>query len=141
MTPTMEVFALLQFNFNGRPVVRMVRLIGIDAASRGAVGGFSEHLLDAQNRAAPSFELRGEARTRFDELRRRNAALAVRPVAPLPWIEQADEKGRWLFTQDKAFCLAGVLAASGSPLEALWTAPGRHVQRCAPSASATRCRC
>jgi lipoprotein-releasing system permease protein len=120
MTPTMEVIALIQFNCNGRPMVRMVRLIGIDAASRGAVGGFSEYLLDERNRASPSFELRGEALQRYQEARRRNEALALRPVPPLPVEAQLPEAGWWLFNQDKAGCACAAFGSGGSPLGALF---------------------
>ncbi len=65
MTPTMEVFAMLHFEINGEKILRPVRLIGIDAKGRARLGGFAEHLLNPENRADPSFELRGEARERW----------------------------------------------------------------------------
>src|SRR5262245_31625079 len=65
MTPTMEVFAMLQFNYNGETVVRPVRLIGIDPKTRAEVGGFTEHLfLDEKTRAPATFALSAEARQR-----------------------------------------------------------------------------
>ena len=47
MSPTMEVFAMLQFHFpNGERVIRAVRLVGIDAKTRDQVGGFKQHLVN-----------------------------------------------------------------------------------------------
>ena len=44
MTPTIEIFAMLQFSVNGTPIVRAVRLIGIDPEGRARLGGFAEYL-------------------------------------------------------------------------------------------------
>src|SRR5207245_1460399 len=38
MTPTMEVFAMLQFKVGNETITRPVRLIGIDPAGRAAIG-------------------------------------------------------------------------------------------------------
>src|SRR4051794_15355055 len=57
MTPTLEIFAMLQFNWRGQPFMRPVRLIGIEPEGRARVGGFGEHLLLAEDKAHPSFEL------------------------------------------------------------------------------------
>lgn len=65
MTPTMEVFAMLQFDYRGETIVRPVRLIGIDPKTRAEVGGFAEHLfLDEKTRAPATFALSAEARQR-----------------------------------------------------------------------------
>src|SRR5262249_27438307 len=45
MTPTMEIFAMLQFNCGGGEVTMGVRLIGIDPEGRSQVGGFAEYLV------------------------------------------------------------------------------------------------
>jgi lipoprotein-releasing system permease protein len=67
MSPTLEVFAMLQFRLpNGQMMMRPVRLIGVDPATRGAVGGFQEHLLNPRNRRHPSFELPPETRKHFE---------------------------------------------------------------------------
>jgi lipoprotein-releasing system permease protein len=65
MTPTMEVFAMLQFRFHGEPITRAVRLIGIDPTTRAEVGGFSEYLKQQTGSPNPTFELRDEARARY----------------------------------------------------------------------------
>ncbi|HWG45944.1 MAG TPA: FtsX-like permease family protein [Gemmataceae bacterium] len=62
MTPTLEIFGMIQFNCNGTPIARPVRIIGIDPAGRGRIGGFAEHLLLNPNR--PSFELSPQAMER-----------------------------------------------------------------------------
>jgi lipoprotein-releasing system permease protein len=59
MTPTLEIFAMIQFTFRGTPIARPVRLIGIDPEGRARVGGFAEHLLLRKNQ--PSFELTPDA--------------------------------------------------------------------------------
>jgi lipoprotein-releasing system permease protein len=88
MTPTLEIFAILQFNFippdsrdsgrplrgfdddgnlrpefpfhDGTPIMRPVHLIGIDPEGRARVGGFGEHLLLAKDKAHPTFDLSKE---------------------------------------------------------------------------------
>jgi lipoprotein-releasing system permease protein len=62
ITPTLEIFGMLRFNYNGTPLARPVRIIGIDPAGRARVGGFAEHLLIHPNQ--PSFELSAKAHDR-----------------------------------------------------------------------------
>src|SRR5438067_2525723 len=62
MTPTLEVFAMLQFNYRGVPLTRTVRLIGIDPEGRTRVGGFAEHL--KLHPGHPDFGLSAEAQRR-----------------------------------------------------------------------------
>ena len=50
MSPTLEIFAMLQFQFRDTPVTKPVRLVGIDPTTRSAVGGFSEYLTDPARR-------------------------------------------------------------------------------------------
>jgi lipoprotein-releasing system permease protein len=66
MTPTLEIFAMLQFNYQGNSITKPVHLIGIDPEGRSEVGGFGEHLL--LNPGRPSFELSPEAKKRQDWL-------------------------------------------------------------------------
>lgn len=66
MSPTIEVFALLSYRLaGGEAMTHVVKLIGVDASSRSAVGGFSEFLQDPQRRLQPSFALSEQAKTRF----------------------------------------------------------------------------
>jgi lipoprotein-releasing system permease protein len=80
MTPTLEVFAMLQFTCQGSSFTRPVHLIGIDPEGRAAVGGFAEHLV--LRRGRPSFELPPEARQRHEQRDRLQAARFNRPPAP-----------------------------------------------------------
>ncbi len=58
MSPTMEVFAMLQYVApNGRTVTRPVRVIGVDAKTRPAIGGFKEHLVEQKGHAEVGFEV------------------------------------------------------------------------------------
>jgi lipoprotein-releasing system permease protein len=66
MTPTVEIFAMLQFKVNGTPIVRAVRLIGIDPEGRARLGGFAENLGPA-NQQHPSFDLSPEALNHYIE--------------------------------------------------------------------------
>jgi lipoprotein-releasing system permease protein len=66
MTPTVEIFAMLQFKLNGTPIVRAVRLIGIDPEGRASLGGFAEYLGPA-NQSHPSFDLSAEALNHYLE--------------------------------------------------------------------------
>lgn len=59
MTPTLEIFGMIQFACNGTALARPVHIIGIDPAGRARVGGFAEHLL--LHKGKPSFELSPEA--------------------------------------------------------------------------------
>jgi lipoprotein-releasing system permease protein len=70
MTPTIEVFAMVQFSMHGRPILKPVRLVGVDAAGRAKVGGFSEFLCDMHhNRVPPTFEPSPEAKRRYQSMR------------------------------------------------------------------------
>jgi lipoprotein-releasing system permease protein len=59
MTPTLEIFAMLQYRvgFEQAPFARPVRLIGVDPEGRKALGGFAEYLDREADRKHPSFTL------------------------------------------------------------------------------------
>jgi lipoprotein-releasing system permease protein len=92
MTPTLEIFGMLQYTFRGTPIVRLVRLIGVDPEGRARLGGFAEHL--QLHKDSPSFQLDAEARLRQHllhppgRLNQRVADLMPRPAPgdprPLP---------------------------------------------------------
>jgi lipoprotein-releasing system permease protein len=65
MTPTLEIFAMFQYQFRGEPLARPVRLVGIDFEGRTALGGFREYLLPKTDGKSASFELSDEARRRY----------------------------------------------------------------------------
>jgi lipoprotein-releasing system permease protein len=97
MSPTMEVFAMLQYDLpDGRQITRPVKLIGVDPATRDAIGGFKEHLKLQQNRAEADFAIPAAAQMRFrnqDELLRLRVRMAqeqnVRPGdPPLPVVPE-----------------------------------------------------
>lgn len=74
MSPTVEVFALLQFQVRNQygqaiPMTRHVRLIGIDPAKQAKVGRFSEFLVNQKDAAVPSFELPPAAKERYERNR------------------------------------------------------------------------
>src|SRR5262249_3321441 len=69
MTPTLEIFAMLQFRYNGsETMTRPVHLIGIDPAGRAQVGGFSEHLVQQRGSTSPTFKLSREAQQHYDDM-------------------------------------------------------------------------
>ena len=70
ISPTVEVFAIFQFEFRGQAITKPVRLIGIDPAGRAAVGGFSEYLVRQNGSTSPSFELTPEALKQHDQNKR-----------------------------------------------------------------------
>ncbi len=85
MTPTLEIFGMIRFTFNGTPIARPVRIIGIDPEGRARVGGFAEHLL--LHPGKPSFELTKEALERQNLLHpphrlERRASLLQAPRVP-----------------------------------------------------------
>jgi lipoprotein-releasing system permease protein len=90
MTPTLEVFALLQFKLGNETITRMVTVIGVDPIGRTAIGGFSEHLERQKNLAKPSFEIPEFARQRYEWQMRmimerlQNPIVQVNPDEPPP---------------------------------------------------------
>ena len=61
LTATLEVFAMLQYQYHGETMTRPIRLIGIDPIGRAQVGGFAENLVLQKNRLDPSFRLTPDA--------------------------------------------------------------------------------
>ena len=83
-SPTVEVFALLQFHVrdkHGRkvPITKHVRLIGIEPERHAKVGRFSEYLVRQKDSPAPSFALTPTAEERF--ARNQQAAQFDDPLA------------------------------------------------------------
>jgi lipoprotein-releasing system permease protein len=68
MTPTLEIFGMIQFHCNGSQIARPVHIIGIDPIGRARVGGFAEHL--ELHKGQPSFELSPQALERQHLLHR-----------------------------------------------------------------------
>jgi len=81
MAPTLEIFAMLQFDYQGYPIARPIRLIGIDPESRSQVGGFAEHLV--LNRDKPTFQLSEQAR-KYNEWRNQSQRVPFQPEPGLP---------------------------------------------------------
>ncbi|VTU01856.1 membrane protein : ABC-type transport system, involved in lipoprotein release, permease component OS=Singulisphaera acidiphila (strain ATCC BAA-1392 / DSM 18658 / VKM B-2454 / MOB10) GN=Sinac_5022 PE=4 SV=1: MacB_PCD: FtsX [Gemmataceae bacterium] len=84
VTPTIEVFAILQFNFRGQAMTKPVRLIGIDPEGRAAVGGFAEYLVRQHGHARPSFELTPEALKQHELNRQRRERADALQVPNVP---------------------------------------------------------
>jgi lipoprotein-releasing system permease protein len=91
ITPTVEVFAIMQHSYGGQVITKPVRLIGIDPAGRASVGGFSEYLVRQNGVTSPSFELTPDALERHESnVRQRKLAegeLALNLPMPLPQIK------------------------------------------------------
>jgi lipoprotein-releasing system permease protein len=85
MTPTMEVFAMLQHEGTGETTLKPVRLLGVDAKGRARMGGFAEYLVGEKNRVDPSFEPQGEALERW---RFQHAQEALLNPQPIPAIDR-----------------------------------------------------
>src|SRR5439155_23143375 len=45
MTATMNIFAMIQFEFRGETITRTVQVVGVDPEGRARVGGFAEYLM------------------------------------------------------------------------------------------------
>jgi len=76
ISPTVEVFAILQFTYpNGAPSMKPVRLMGVDPASRAAVGGFAEYLVGQKDSPSPSFALTPDAEAQLKANREHAAHL------------------------------------------------------------------
>lgn len=68
--PTVEVAALMQFTIRDKygrkiPITKQVRVIGVDPAKQGGVGGFAEYLVRQKNAPVPNFEMTADAVYRF----------------------------------------------------------------------------
>jgi lipoprotein-releasing system permease protein len=96
MTPTVEVFAMVQFQFRGEWITRPVHLIGIDPKGRTQVGSFSQYLMNQKDATTPSFMPSPEAVQRY---RRLNPPMRMpdpplgpdgKP-APAPWVRPQDD--------------------------------------------------
>jgi lipoprotein-releasing system permease protein len=84
ITPTIEVFAIIQFEFNGQMMTKPIRLIGIDPQGRAAVGGFSEYLVRQKGEPNPSFDLTPEALRQHEANKRRREQEEVFNLPQLP---------------------------------------------------------
>jgi lipoprotein-releasing system permease protein len=87
MTPTMEVFAMLQYHLaDGRPVMRPTKVVGVDLTTRDAIGGFKEHLKLQCKAAHPQFAVseavRLRAQTQQELLRLRHEQELLRNAQP-----------------------------------------------------------
>ncbi len=58
MTPTVQVPAMLSFQYGGNWVTRPVQLVGIDEQTQHQAGDFGKYLQHGENRRAMSFDLR-----------------------------------------------------------------------------------
>src|SRR5262245_22929655 len=68
MAESIEIPAMLQYKWpNGEPVTRWVRIIGVNPVERAKIGGFAEHLIFADQRTTPSFEMSESARQQFEK--------------------------------------------------------------------------
>ncbi|HVJ81026.1 MAG TPA: hypothetical protein VNC50_08155, partial [Planctomycetia bacterium] len=61
MTPVIESWGIINYDFGGGTRERHVTVIGVDPAGRAAVGEFRQHLLHPGNRENPEFKLRENA--------------------------------------------------------------------------------
>ena len=89
MTPTLEVFAMLQFNWRGTPIMRPIHLIGIDPEGRARIGGFGEHLLLAKDKKHPTFDLSLEG---FEHYMQRHPGFGMMQPKSHPPIFQSNDK-------------------------------------------------
>jgi lipoprotein-releasing system permease protein len=80
MAPTLEIFAMIQFNYQDWPIARQVRLIGVDPQDRARMGGFAEYLVT--HRDNPRFQLTPEAKQRWLDRNRFQNLLMQDPIKP-----------------------------------------------------------
>ena len=73
VSPTVEVFAILQFEIQSRgqriPITKHVKMIGIDPARHVKVGQFGDYLVNSKSNPANCFQLSADGKRRFDSLR------------------------------------------------------------------------
>jgi lipoprotein-releasing system permease protein len=96
ISPVIEAYAMLEFRFRqyspegwiigeSDPIVKPVRLMGVDPKTKSLTGEFASFLEDKDNRENPSecFQLRGEAEERYRQ---------YHPAVP-PWVHERMESG------------------------------------------------
>jgi lipoprotein-releasing system permease protein len=67
MTPSMEVWAMLQFRLpHGETITKPIRLLGVEIQGRTDIGGFKEHLEIQKDMASPSFAISELARRNYE---------------------------------------------------------------------------
>lgn len=82
MAPSVEIFAIMEFSYNGTKSARMVKLVGVDPKLQKEVGGFAEYLQEPDRRANPSFDLPPDV---LEHYRQRSInAMPLRQPAPPP---------------------------------------------------------
>ena len=57
MAPSVELFAIMQFRYQGRNWTQRVRLVGVDPNYQKELEGFAEYLQEGERRNNPSFRL------------------------------------------------------------------------------------
>lgn len=71
VAPSIEVVGTMQFYFNGRSIVKPVKVMGVNPAKQAKVGKFKEYLTGQKDRAGdPTFDLSEEALARFEQSRK-----------------------------------------------------------------------
>lgn len=90
MTPTLEIFAMLHFNYRGSPITKPIKLIGIDPDGRTSTGGYAEYLTRADNKKKPTFDLTPEALHHYEMNRLRFAPRMHIGFRDLGGAEQAE---------------------------------------------------
>ena len=94
ISPTVETFALVQFklwdakNHREMPIIKQVRVIGVDPKRHATVGEFGKYLVHQPDSPEPSFAMTAQARDRFNMIRRHEAMeqelFQPRPFYPAP---------------------------------------------------------
>ncbi len=80
MTPTLEIFAMLQYHVNGSPVMRPVRLVGLEPAGKSKVGGFAQYLVTHKDQPSQAFDLTPEAKDHYLNLHANPFSPAPQPI-------------------------------------------------------------
>jgi lipoprotein-releasing system permease protein len=89
MTPTLEVYSLLQFSYHGQPITKVVRLIGVEPEGRTAIGGFKEFLVNQKKADKPSFAISEDAKRHWLWYQQRRLAP---PLPPIPDFNDPDDQ-------------------------------------------------
>lgn len=67
MAPSVELFAIIQYRYQGRNWNQRVRLVGIDPNLQKEFDGFAEYLLEPERRTNPTFDIGPEALARWEQ--------------------------------------------------------------------------
>lgn len=138
MSPTVQVPAMLSFQYAGQWITRQVHIVGIDESTQGDTSDYGKYLLHPENRRQFSFELR-EKGYDVKDLQAGPGAPDRSEIGGAGWqrrrqnAQREKEYRRWQQEHERAEAKAAQIvrdrAAAGGEAQPLGVAPSRLTSR------------